>query len=173
MVCAEHGYACFGCAKDGKPAYGTNVLGECSIGIKRAPVDEFIREVVVQRLSRPDAAEVLKASETTDPSQEIAVLQLRRDDLTVLLGKGLVQLSVVEPQLEEIKEQLWRLEGNTPKTNILQDALIDPAEAWDRWNVPERREALRILFSEIALAHSSSEQGPRVRLERVRLSWRA
>ena len=81
--------------------------------------------------------------------------------------------TLARPKLEDIAQRLASIEASRSPTALPPDALIDPATAWDDWSIPQRRDILRLLFTDITLTHSNHRQGPRADPTRIGLHWAA
>jgi site-specific DNA recombinase len=104
---------------------------------KLEPVDELVHEVVIARLSRPDALKMLRPKTDIGPlvtqSQE---LRQRRDDLAALLADGTLtaaavreQSSKLQKQLDALQEQISHAEGGSQLTALVMAESIE-----DHWH---------------------------------------
>lgn len=172
LRCDEHGHICVGGGDAHSRTYQANGPGMCYVRTIRAPIDEYVKAVIVERLSRPDAAELLAINEpNSDTSEEAADLRTRREELASLVADGLMPASVARPRLEEISAKLTRIETMSNQLVIPPSALVNPKSAWDSWTITEKRDVVRLLFSEITLTHSVKAIGPRVDLNRLTFKW--
>lgn len=174
LHCAEHDVPLYGSGDKYARTYHATVPGLCMTRTIREPIDGLVRDVVVERLSRPDAKAVLiKPEDRSRSDDEAAALRLRRDEIADLVADGLLPLATARPRLADIAARLVDLEGRQSPGLLGARELADPATAWVDWTVPQRREVLRLLFDSICLAHGTYNNGPRVDLSRLRLSWRS
>lgn len=171
LRCERHGVPLWGGSGTPGPVYTANTPGVCYVGIKREPVDEFLRQLVVGRLTRPDARGLLRPDEPSGPTdQEVAALRSRRDELATLIGEGLLNGAAARTQLESIAARLAELEQPVAPSVLDERALIDPEAAWEAWSMPQRREAIRILFAQLSLKHAAGN-GPRADVGRLAVTW--
>ena len=155
IVCAEHGFPCYGASRDYAPVYAAG-SASCYVGIPREPVDQLVQDLVIARLQRSDSAQLLEIHRDTAPlEQEAFELRRRREEMTGLIADGLLPASTARAKLQEIATRLAEIESSYSAASIAPDALIDPAAAWDDWTVPQRREVVRLLFSRIAVRHAT------------------
>lgn len=170
--CDEHDCVCYGGGTDYGQSYQSNAPGLCYITIPRPPVDDFVTAVVIERLSRPDAAAAFAVPKTVSTADnEVEELELRRQDLADLVADGLLPLAVARSRLEGISERLAAIETQRAPQALPRDAFQNPAEAWSRWTVTQRRDVLRVLFRAITLKHARPKQGPRTDLTRLTFHW--
>jgi hypothetical protein len=120
----------------------------------QAPTDEYVTEVVVARLSRPDVLDLLAAqpeSETSGTAARLTALRndYRKYEALAMAGKlpadsGTRILAGLHEQIEALQKQLQ------PK--CLPRALTDIAGVpdvrahWERLSMPQRREVIRALL---------------------------
>jgi DNA invertase Pin-like site-specific DNA recombinase len=173
MQCQEHKQNVFGGGTDYSRTYSAAAPGICHVTIGREPVDEFIRTVIVTRLLREDAVELLVAPESDGPSEvEAEALRLRRSEITDLVADGLIPISEARVQLQRIAERLNEYEFNVRSGPLNATVLADPQVAWDGWTMPQRRAAITALFESISVTHLAKAQGPTVNLSRIKFKWR-
>ena len=111
IICSEHGFPCYGASRDYAPVYASGSNG-CYIGIPREPADHLIRDLVIARLQRSDAAELLEVHHDQVPlEQEAAELRRRREEMTGLIAEGLLPTSSARPHLQEIAARLAEIES--------------------------------------------------------------
>jgi site-specific DNA recombinase len=163
---------CYGGGTEYSRVYVAGQPGKCYVRIPRAPADQLVREMVVERLSRVDARALLSPQvDLNGLDAEAQELRQRREELANLVAEGLVPGCVARPKLEDIASRLSRLEGQRTPAGLPADALVDPRSAWDSWTMPQRRGVLQLLFNSITLRHARSNQGPRADLTRLQLDW--
>ncbi|WDZ91184.1 recombinase family protein [Nocardiopsis sp. HUAS JQ3] len=163
-------YLCGMCAEDGKEA--TLTVGRGSRG-KRAqtyvckekkhlsrvaePLDDFVERVIIERLSRDDAADLLR---TDDPAEadvvalreESLLVTRRRNDAAKLFAAGTIDATqladiseATQRRLTEIERVLSRAAEGDPLAGIA--GRPDAAEVWKSRDVGQRRAILRELFT--------------------------
>lgn len=174
LRCADHGVPCFASASGTHFTYQAVAPGRCYVSSARRSTDALVTALVVQRLRRPDAMELLRPVTPMDSSQEQAEeLRRRREEIIGLIGDGVISRYEARPQLESLAESLQRLEvPRLPAPSILSETdLVDPAKAWSDWTVVQRREVLRVLFDSIAIKHIGFTGGPRMSPARFVIEW--
>jgi len=150
------------------------------------PVDEYVTEVVIARLSQPDAVDLLAAQDTTDLGEvrrEIAGLNVRRDAIAEGFADGSISLSQFKAANSKLAARLDELESKIPTHTLpaLADlaAARDPRELWDTLSVDVRRQVIDALMI-VRLApvgtkeHAYVDVGARiVNPETVPIEWRS
>ncbi|MFC4034580.1 recombinase family protein [Streptomyces polygonati] len=158
--CGKEGCLCPGPMKvsgtgnrDHRPAY------RCQLGqvTRRADVlDAFVRDVVLERLSRPDAAGLLLplADETAvaELQRQHVLLRQRLTDLAAEFGAGRVDASqlatgsdVINAQLRTTLAKLAAAASRDPLVDLVGAA--DPWAAWEGMELEQRRNVLRSLVT--------------------------
>jgi len=172
LRCVEHGHVCVGSTASHGPVYVAGQPGQCYVSIKREAADTLVREVVLARLAQSDARQVLQPGpDTIALEAEALALRCRREDLADLVMDGLLPPAAARPRLAALAERLTAIEAMNTPALIEDDAFVDPRKAWDGWTMPQRRELIRLLFSEVRLRHKGPRQGPRADPTRVELTW--
>jgi hypothetical protein len=173
MKCHEHHQTVFGGGTEYSRTYSAAAPGICHVTIGREPVDRFIEEVIVSRLRRDDAADILlppPRDERTDLEAE--ALRVRRAEIAALVADGLIPPAEARRQLERIAEQLSAVEASVRTGPLTAAALADPQNAWDSWTMPQRRAAIETLFESVEVTHLSKARGPKVDLSRIKVRWK-
>lgn len=174
LTCAEHGWACVGGSTAYAPTYVANGPGKCNVSITRRAADAFVTEVLLARLSRPDARDLLAP---TRPDQnellsEATQLRQRREELADLVADGLLTATAARPRLAALAQRLQELElVADARSPLTEELLQDPREVWAQWSMPQRREVLRLL-GRVTLRHVGPRNGPRADPTRISFSWR-
>lgn len=145
---------------------------------KAEPVDELVRQVIVGRLSRPDAVELL--SEPAAPGLDMRraraqVVRERLDDLAVGLEEGLLTLAGVRAASDRLRAELVVLEAEMA-TSVHADALTplvkadDVAAAWAACDLRQRRAVIDALLTVTLLTPERGHQpfDP----DSVRIDWK-
>lgn len=172
LRCAEHEEPCFGGGTEYSRVYGAQAPGRCHVRIPRDPADTFMADLVIARLSRPDAAELLlPPSPGSGSDEEVAALRQRREQIADLVADGLLPAATARTRLEALQAQLAELEPAPSSFIVSVRDLADPAAAWARWTMPQRREVLRWLFADIRLEHATASLGPRADIRRIIPIW--
>ena len=172
LQCAEHDVPLYGSSSPTSALYQANSVGVCWVRIPREPVDKLIRGLVVARLGRADARDVLVPKvrgESLDREQHS--LQLRREELADLVANGALPGTVARPRLVDINQRLAEIEAAKNPGPMTAEDLLDPAEAWRKWTTVQRREVIRLLMAAITVRHSTPRNGPRADLSRVKVKW--
>ena len=104
LRCADHGYPCFASARGEQAVYRAGVPGLCHVGSARHSTDAFITDLVVRRLRRPDAVDLLRPVGPLKASQgRVDELYRRREEIVGLLGEGVISRSEARPQLDALR----------------------------------------------------------------------
>jgi hypothetical protein len=175
---------CWKCGSDvttGHTRHGKRVYvcraGKC-ISRKAEPVDEFVEAVVVERLSRPDAANLL----TESGSDELRGLRAkatgirdRLDDLATGLEEGILTLPAVRKSSARLNAELAAVEAATAAA-VRADALgplvaaHDVAEVWAGLDIAQRRQVVDALMTVTLLKPETGRRD--FDPESVRIEWR-
>jgi site-specific DNA recombinase len=134
---------------------------------RNAPeVDEYIEETIIERLSRPDAADLLAPDQTGDTSAlhlRDAALRARLDELGRLYGEGTIDAAqlaqgtaAIRAQREEITAQLDAANGGSVLAGVADAA--EPAKVWAGLDLSRKRAIIETL---IEVAILPAKRGPR------------
>jgi site-specific DNA recombinase len=105
-------------------------------------VDALVRTVVLKKLADERVVKAIRPSDDALPVQdEIADLQRRRDDVTELVGEGLMDKMKAREKLADLSERLGRAQGKLAAIRA-ESPLSDIRLAE---SVPERWDALPVL----------------------------
>jgi site-specific DNA recombinase len=129
----------------------------CSAGAhlsrNAAEVDAFVEAVVLERLSRPDAAELLAPDQKGDTTQlhlRDAALAARLAELGRLAGEGVIDTTqlveataVIRQQREEITAQLAAMSRGSVLAGVADAP--DPAAVWEGLDLSRRRAIVDVL----------------------------
>ncbi len=173
MTCDEHGWVCWGGSATHAATYVAAGPGKCHGSIKRSAADDFVTTVLLRRLARADAAELFVPSAGADATAEMTELRQRREDLGGLVADGLLTASDARPKLAAIAERLAEIEAARTPAKINPALLVNPERVWVASTMPQRREALRVLFATITVRHVGPGGGPRADPTRLDLTWAA
>jgi site-specific DNA recombinase len=116
------------------------------------PVDDFVRALVIERLSRPDALDLLvdqTAPQADELRQERLALVGRREEAAQAFAAGTIPLSQVVAINSHIDARLAALDDvllDAQRGAALAGVLGDPATAWDSMDVGRRRGVLDVLL---------------------------
>jgi site-specific DNA recombinase len=139
-------------------------------------VDEVVLGVLVERLSRPDALDLLATDVDLTALRELVVdARERRDALAGMLGDGLLSSEAVRVQAErltdtidDLERQIMAASGTDPLATLAQAG--DVAAAVDRMSLRDLREAIRVLMTVRILP---AGKGVRFNPEHVQIDWKA
>ncbi|RAZ34811.1 recombinase family protein [Microbacterium sp. SMR1] len=101
---------------------------------KRDDADHFITHVVLDRLARPDAAEILRRPDAPDADRlraELLEAKAGEANVLALVGQGLTTIDAATATLRDVRERIAKLEASLTdagRVNVL-GALVDSAEA--------------------------------------------
>jgi DNA invertase Pin-like site-specific DNA recombinase len=143
----EHAYRC---AHDGRET------GTEHVRRNARQLDAYIREVVIKRLSRPDAIRLVKSPDSTVDtkalSAEAVVLreqlsEFARDRADGLISRAqmLAGTERVNAKLAVIESRLASATNRSPLTPLVN--ATDVAQAWDELSLGERRAVIRELIT--------------------------
>jgi DNA invertase Pin-like site-specific DNA recombinase len=147
---------------------------------KAEPIDEYISEVMIKRLSKPDAADLF-ATPSTGPDKSELVREADRirrklEGLAALFvdgaltAKGVRQASErLKAQLADVDTKLAELNGIPKVARIVVNA-ADVRAAWESIEVADRREIIRVLA--VIHIHPPGRGAVKFRPETVRIEWR-
>jgi site-specific DNA recombinase len=138
-------------------------------------VDEVVEGVLLERLSRPDAASLLTPDVDLDALRAEAVeLRDRRDGLAELLADGLLSKSAVAEQAEKLTRRITEVEGritaalgDSPAVTLV--SADDIAEAWGELDVRSRKAILNLLMQ---VAIRPAGKGQQFRPEDIEITWK-
>lgn len=175
---------CWKCGSDvatGHTRHGKRVYvcraSKC-ISRKADPVDELVTAVVLERLSRPDAVDLLTTREAPDTAQlraKAAAIRERLDDLATGLEEGLLTLGAVRKSSDRLRAELAAIDACLQATihaDVLRPLVTaaDPSGAWERLDLAQQREVVDTLMSVTLL---KPETGTReFDPESVRIDWK-
>ena len=167
ITCEEHGSVCVGGTATHAATYVAAGPGKCHVSSKRSTADQLVTEVLMRRLGQPDGGDLFMARDSPDTSAEVTELRQRREDLSELVADGLLNASNARPKLTAIAERLAALEADRTPVRIDPSLLVAPGQVWESWTMPQRREALRVLFEKITIRHVGPTAGPRADPTRI------
>jgi site-specific DNA recombinase len=123
------------------------------VGRAAAPVEEYVSDVIIARLERPDAMDLLideKRPDTLALRREAQALRSRLDGLASLLAEGVLTEAGVRRESVKLRTKLQDVEaaqGRAGRLNILGDLVGAPnvRDAWDRYSVDRQRVVIETL----------------------------
>jgi DNA invertase Pin-like site-specific DNA recombinase len=134
-----------------------------------AELDAYVEEVIVERLSRPDAADLLAPDQTRDVAAlhaRDAVLRARLDELGRLYGEGIIDAAqlaqgtaAIRHQREQITAQLAAASRGSVLVGVADAA--DPAKVWRGLDLSRKRAIVDVLIDVVILpaAHKGRRAG--------------
>lgn len=159
------------------------------ISRKADPVDALIaggeidgvkvRGIVVERLSRPDALELL-TEDTATPAVQVAqaraqAIQDRLDDLAVGLEEGVLTLAAVRRSSERLRAELAKVQAelqNAVHADVLRPLVTarDAEQAWAGYDLAQRRQVIDALMTVTLLKPEQARQ--EFDPETVKIEWK-
>ena len=150
---------------------------------KAEPLDLFVRKLVVERLSRPDAVDLLvvpdEAVDTRALQAEAVTLRQRLDQLAEAFSEGAISLAQLRAGSARLQDQLERIDRDLAAA-VVTDPLVgvagvpDVGEVWDRLELERRRAVVSELLSVTVLPWNRKRavNGDRFNPESIRVEWR-
>jgi site-specific DNA recombinase len=143
-----------------------------------APVDDLVGAVVVERLSRPDALELLTEADTPDVTvhrTQAQAIRERLDDLATGLEEGVLTLAAVRRSSERLRTELAAVEArihSAAHADVLGPVVtaVDPAAAWEACDLAQRRGIVDALMAVTLLAPKRGRQA--FDPDSVEISWK-
>ncbi|MDF2146349.1 recombinase family protein [Knoellia sp. p5-6-4] len=140
-----------------------------------APIEAIVEAVILERLSRPDAAGLFASGEdVADLQAEADVLRTRQRDLAALLAEGLLPVAEVREQARALGGRLGALEdriqaalGQSPGSRLA--ASEDARGTWAQLGVTARKSIVRELLEVRVLP---AGKGARFSPRHLDIRWR-
>lgn len=147
----------------------------CYLSRRLDLVDEVIEELVIARLSLPDAASLFAEDEDVPALRaECAELRSRRDDLAGLLADGLLSASAVRERsqqltrkISDLEDRIGRVLGESPVT-----ALADSDDVRAAWQVMILRDRKQVVDTLMTVTILPAGKGQRFSPDQVAVKWR-
>jgi DNA invertase Pin-like site-specific DNA recombinase len=171
------------CGRDGETMYATRTndgvtvyrCRRCYLTRRLDLVDDVVIAVLIERLSQPDAIDLLDSDIDVTPLREQVVeLRDRRDGLASLLADGLLTAEAVRAQASKLTALIDGLErhiqaatGTDPLARLTQ--AVDVVNAVQRMSLRDLREAIRALMTVRILP---AGKGIRFDPEQVHMEWK-
>ncbi len=144
-------------------------------------IDRFVEELVIDRVSRDDARELLVDNDRPDLDAlrtDALALRSRLDTLAVEWADGEITSSQRRTASDRMLARLADVEAqmaHADRTPVLADLIDarDPAVVWHGWSVERQREALRVLLPEITILKGRVGGNPvrRTAVDPASLRW--
>lgn len=161
-----------------RPVYRCKTGGGQHVVRGKAPLEQFVTDVVLGRLRRPDAAALLIPPQDHGRVQQaqdrLTDLEARQTDAAAAYAAGRVTLAqlvaineALEPQLAELREVTALPQAPDTLTDLVEAP--DPADVWERLGALERRAVVDVLLVVRVLP---TRRGPGFAPESVEITWR-
>lgn len=146
--------------RDREPAYRCgrdgNEVGDTHVRRNAAKLDTYVRDVVVERLSRPDAINLITSVESTVDTKALTAEanalreqldEFARDRVDGLITRAqmLVGTERINIRLTAISAQLASATNRSPLTSLI--GVADVRKAWDELFLGEKRTVVRELMT--------------------------
>jgi site-specific DNA recombinase len=102
----------------------------------QARVDELVESVVIARLSKPDAAQLIRPATDIEPLMvESATLRQRKDDLAAALSEGILTLTAVREESTKLSKRIETLQQqiNAADGDTQIGALVNAEDVRNHW----------------------------------------
>lgn len=139
-------------------------------------VDRLVEEVVIRRLSMPDAREAFRPREasTKHLSEELASLTSRLDSLAVLVADGTLTADGAREAARPLRDRAdairAQMEAQQARATIPDDLLTgDVSEKWGALPLTKKRAVIRALMR-VSIDRQSNPR--RFEPESIRIEWR-
>lgn len=151
---------------------------EKCVSRKAEAVDELVEAVVLARLARPDAADLLQPSDrdaVADLRARRVAIDERLDDLATGLEEGVLTLAAVRRSSERLRAEQARIDAEMAAV-VHTDALgplvaaDDPVTAWQELDVQQRRSVVNALMTVTLLKPEGGRRG--FDPDSVRIDWK-
>jgi hypothetical protein len=151
---------CGGTVHGGGATRGQGRIYRCSksyghVSRRAEPIERYVAEVVVERLARDDAADILVDHDRPDLDQlrsEADQLRRRMDALADEYAADTITLAQLTRATERLRARMTEIEEKmaaTTRVDILGPLVTagDARAAWDRLDVDRRRAVIGVLMS--------------------------
>ena len=139
---ARNGRRRYRCSRKGGHAYR-----------EAEPIDDYVSEVAIARLARPDASKLLDSPTSDNFSEirrEIAAITVRRDAIAEAYAEGSVSLSQFKAANNKLASRMADLEGRLPTHSVAALAEMvaarDPRPVWEALDNDSRRQVIETLM---------------------------
>lgn len=171
-------------AKKGNRNYSPSYLYECDakscVGRNETYVDTYVGDVMVELLSRPDAADLLSGPAPTsqiDAMREARNLKGRLDQAAADYASGLIEAGQLRLITATLKPQIADLEAAAkaarmnPHTALAASGIGEQAEqVWAGWSVTQRRAVMGVFDAQVFI--DKARRGPGFDPSKVRVRHR-
>lgn len=143
------------------------------------PLDRFVSDLVVARLSQPDAAELLVAKSPDDTAglhERATALRVQLDEVAGLFADGKVTAAQLATASDRLRAHLADVERHLAEASrepaVAELVRGDARRVWDRLSLVRRRAVVAALLTVVVVPHAS-RGGTRFRPEAIGITWRA
>jgi site-specific DNA recombinase len=147
---------------------------------KAEPIDEYVSEVLIARLSLPDASDLFappeKGPNRSELVREADRIRRKLDGLAALYEEGILTARGVRQSSERLKAQLADVDAKLAESSGIPKAAraivraSDIGLAWGSLEVADRREIIRVLVD--IYIQPPGRGAVKFRPETVRIEWR-
>lgn len=142
---------------------------------KRDDADHYIAEVVIERLSRPDAVDLLAQRDAPDLDAMRAELRAAQQDEANVVGmvaRGLTSMRAAEAALRDVRKRIGELEAamtDAGKVDVLGPLVTagDVRAVWESLDVDRQRAIVRALMSIEMRSPGKGSRAPRDEVGRL------
>jgi DNA invertase Pin-like site-specific DNA recombinase len=143
--------------------------GSPHLARKRADADHYISEVVIERLSRPDAADLLAGRDAPDVDRlraELREAQQGEANVLSMVARGLTSMTTAEATLRDVRKRIGDLEAamsDAGKVDVLGPLVTssDVREAWAQLDIDRQRAVIRTLMGIEMRSPGKGSRAPR------------
>ncbi len=153
---------------NGATPYKTYVCKNWCASRRVEYLNEFVEELAIERLSRPDLLAVLTSGSDGSESAlaEIAEKRLRLQEVETEISAGGRAVVILSRVADDLLEEIENLESKIKRASVSPavGSMMGPdaREKWESASIPRKREILRALFSELAILRTpKGRQGRR------------
>lgn len=154
----------------------------CSGHLKRKalPVEELVERRIINRLSQPDIADLLRPParadvDTTELRAEVKRLQQRKAQLTAMFVDTDMDPADIATAMRQVRRRLDAAQSELAASAApdglaeFRDPAVDAADVWEGMSLGRRREVLKMLVTVTLLPAKRS--GPKFDAGSVRFDW--
>jgi site-specific DNA recombinase len=136
---------------------------------KRADADHYITEVVIERLGRPDAADLLADRDAPDVNAlraELREAQQGEANVLGMVARGLTSMRAAEASLRDVRKRVGELEGamsDAGKADVLGPLVTsgDVRAVWQALDSDRQRAVVRALMAIEMRSPGKGSRAPR------------
>lgn len=136
---------------------------------KRADADHYVTEVVLERLSRPDALDLLADRDAPDVDRlraELREAQQGEANVLSMVARGLTSMTTAEATLRDVRKRIGELEAamsDAGKVDVLGPLVgaEDVRAAWGALDIDRQRAVIRTLMGIEMRSPGKGSRAPR------------